>query len=73
MYNTLRNEYEIKTGKKSAEKTLFQINEGRHLMSDDEIIHKIKESQTLKYKKRDMRKKPWITYEYFHPGQWVNI
>ena len=71
MYQTLRNEYEIRTGKKQPEKTSIQINEGRQLMSDDEIIQKIKESQTKKFSTQTQNKKPWISYKYFHPGQWV--
>lgn len=73
MYQTLRNEYEIKTGKKPPEKTPIQLNEGKQLMSDDEIIQKIKESQTKKFSTHKQTKKPWISYEYFHPGQWVNL
>jgi len=71
MYHTLRNEYEIRTGKKQPEKTQIQINEGKHLMSDDEIIQKIKDSHTKKFSTQTQRKKPWISYEFFHPGQWV--
>ena len=73
MYLTLRNEYEIKTGKKLPEQTPIQINEGQQLMNDDEIIQKIKESQTKKFNTvGSKKKKPWITYQFIHPGQWVN-
>jgi hypothetical protein len=71
MYLTLRNEFEIKTGKKQPEKTPIQINEGKQLMSDDEIIQKIKESQSKNFSTQTQKKKPWISYEYLHPGQWV--
>lgn len=50
-----------------------QISEQKKLMSDDEILQKIKESQMIKYKSVGTRKKkPWLTYEYNHPGLWVN-
>lgn len=73
MYHTLRNEYEIKIGKKLPEKTPIQLNEAKQLMTDEEIIKKIKESQSKKFATQTSRKKPWIKYEYFHPGQWVKI
>lgn len=72
MYQTLRNQYEIRTGKKLPEKTPIQVNEGKQLMNDDEIIQKIKESQTKKLSTQPQKKKPWISYEFLHPGQWVN-
>jgi hypothetical protein len=74
MYNTLRNEYEIKSGKIMPEKTPIQLNQGKQLMTDDEIVQKIKESLTNKNKNfESRRKRPWISYEYIHPGQWVNL
>ena len=71
MYHTLRNEYEVKTGKKQPEKTPIQLNEGKQLMNDEEIIQKIRESQSKKFSTQTQRKKPWISYQHFHPGQWV--
>jgi hypothetical protein len=73
MFQTLRNEYEIKIGKREPQKSPIQLNEGKHLMNDDEIIQKIKESQTKVITVKSRRKKPWINYEFIHPGQWVNI
>jgi len=72
MYHTLRYEYEIKIGKRQPEKNQLQVNEGKHLMSDDEIIQKIKDSQTLNKVSTDSRRrKHWINYQFIHPGQWV--
>jgi len=73
MYNTLRSEFEIQTGKKIFEKNTKQIQEKNHLMNDEDIMQKIKESQTQKFNTEYKHKKPWISYQYIHPGQWVNL
>jgi hypothetical protein len=72
MYHILRNDYEIRTGKRSKVKTPIQFNESKQLMTNEEIIQKIKKSQSGQLAVvESKKKKPWINYEYFHPGQWV--
>lgn len=73
MYNNMREEYQIKTGKKHAQHQSMQMKTGVHLMTDDEIIQKIKDSYNgvKEPPKKITKNEPWITYEYNHPGQWV--
>jgi hypothetical protein len=73
MYNHMRNQWEIKVGKKKAENQSTQLKTGIKLMNDDEIIQKIRESQNFvkSPSKQIIKKKPWIEIIYDHPGQYV--
>ena len=73
MYNDMRNQWEIKTGRKKTENQSTQLKTGIKLMNDNEIIQKIKDSNNLikSYPKLPIKKEPWIQYIYYHPGQYV--
>jgi len=74
MYNKMREEWDIRTGRKQAEMPLIHVKRGDQLMKDEEIIQKIKDSYNgIREPKKKVKKQPWITYEYIHPGQWVFI
>jgi len=72
MYNKMREEWEIRTGRKEPDKSMIHVKRGDQLMSDEEIIQKIKDSYNgIREPIKKTKKKPWITYQYIHPGQWV--
>ena len=72
MYTKMREEWEVRTGRKEPEKSLIQVKRGDQLMNDEEIIQKIKDSYNgIREPRKKIKKQPWINYEYFHPGQWV--
>ena len=73
MYNKMRDEWQIRTGRKEPEKPTIQMKTGVQLISDDEIIQKIKDTYNgVKAPPKKTKKQHWITYKYNHPGQWVN-
>lgn len=74
MYNDMRNQWEIKTGRRQPENQSLQLKTGIKLMNDEEIIQKIKDSSNFKSSllpKHQIKKEPWIEYIYDHPGQFV--
>jgi hypothetical protein len=72
MYSKMREEWEIRTGRREPEKSVMTVKRGDKLMSDEEIIKKIKDSYNgIREPKRNIKKDPWISFQYFHPGQWV--
>lgn len=72
MYNTMRHEMQIKTGKKENKKGVNEKEE--KYMSEDEIIKRIEHNSTMgsSSHSNNSGNNKWIKNEYSHPGIYVN-
>lgn len=71
MYNTMRDEMMVRTGKKVPDRKSQTEKEGNY-MSENEIIKKIEQNATMRSKTKP-RENKWVKFEFSHPGVWVKL